>query len=79
MEEAVRELEQKIKNKRCDTDQPFIFFSYAHDDDKEVIYRVFSELYDSGFNSWIDAANLPVNADGWENAAVSKLQAAYLF
>lgn len=74
MEEAVRELEQKIKNKRCDTDHPFIFFSYAHDDDKEVIYRVFSELYDSGFNSWIDAANLPVNADGWEKAAQDALR-----
>ena len=75
MSEDVRYLEEnEIKGKKCANDHPFIFISYAHNDDTAVIRKVFSELYDSGFNLWIDVANLPVNADGWEKAAQEALQ-----
>ncbi len=59
----------EIKNKKCDMDKPFVFISYAHDDNVDVIQRIFSELYDSGFNLWIDISNLPVDANTWEKAA----------
>lgn len=71
---GIRYLEEnEIKGKRCDYDHPFIFISYAHDDDVAVIRRIFSELYDSGFNLWIDVANLPVNGDSWEKPAMTAL------
>ena len=63
----------EIKNKTCDMDHPFAFISYAHDDDVRVIRRVFSELYDSGFNLWIDVANLPVDGNTWEKAAIDAI------
>ena len=80
--ELIRYLEDnEISDKECHMDHPFIFISYAHDDDtaeingvKGVIRKIFSELYDSGFNLWIDVANLPTDGHGWETAAQEALQ-----
>ena len=65
--------DNEIKDKKCDLSRPFVFISYAHNDDVTVIRRIFSELFDSGFNLWIDVANLPVDGYTWEKPAMEAL------
>lgn len=66
--------ERKIENRRCNLEQPFAFISYAHEEeDAKIVKETFLNLYDSGFNLWLDLANLPNSADSWKEDAMDAL------
>lgn len=64
----------EIKNMKCDMDKPYVFFSYSHDKfDAQIVMNVFKALHNSGYNIWIDTANMPHDENSWKTAAKKAL------
>ncbi len=65
----------KIEKMECNADKPFAFFSYSHDDyDSQIVMNLFKLLYESGYNIWIDTANMPYNENDWKMSANKALR-----
>lgn len=65
----------EIKQMKCDDKHNFAFISYAHSDcDTGIVDSVFRTLTLSGYNLWIDTANMPYNSNHWKNSANSALE-----
>lgn len=55
--------------------QPFIFLSYAHDNEK-IVRRLVSDLQKQGISVWIDQQNLQPGTPDWELAIRSAISTA---
>ncbi|MCI9306441.1 MAG: hypothetical protein HFI28_08190 [Lachnospiraceae bacterium] len=64
----------EIKGMKCDVAKPYVFFSYSHaKHDAQIVMNVFKALHNSGFNIWIDTANMVHDRKSWKNAAKNAL------
>lgn len=56
----------------CDMESPFVFVSYCSKD-KELVWSDVVELQESGYNVWIDEANLDKRKPSWKSDALEAI------
>lgn len=57
-------LGEDIRQRECDTNRPFVLISYSHANE-ELVREVFVELWDRGYNLWLDRAKLAHAEYSW--------------